>query len=191
MIKPVLLSLGVVAVLSGCHKQDAAADPTATRAPEAAASTASPAATPAVGAGPEIAPAVSPAPPAPAVLDSQSGPEGTTWDLTKVAVVGDIMTVQFNVKPAPGRSIFVTGLKIDQVAVIDDATAQRYSVLKDETGRPLATPLQSSGETLRLSSTSEQPVVVWLKFPALPPEAKSISITIPEVGPFDGIAIQR
>ena len=126
------------------------------------------------------------------MLDAQPGPKGTTWELTKVATVGQIMTVQFNVQPQAGGTIFISGLPIDDVAVIDDATLQRYGVLKDDSGRPLASPLQSEGKTLRLdSSKSGQSVVVWLKFPALPADSKTISITIPEVAPFDGIQVIR
>ena len=183
-----VLSLSLLAIV-GCQNKEAPAAATDAPAPEAAATQRAEAA-PATG--PEITPANPPAEPAAAVLDAQPGPKGTTWELTKVATVGQIMTVQFNVQPQAGGTIFITGLPIDDVAVIDDATSQRYGVLKDDNGRPLASPLQSEGKTLRLdSSKSGQSVVVWLKFPALPADSKTISITIPEVAPFDGIQVIR
>lgn len=142
--------------------------------------------------GPEVVPAARPpAPPAATVLDSQLGPAGTTWELTKVAVVGQIMTVQFTVRSPQGKSSFETGQKIDDVSVIDDTTSQRYTVLKDDSGRPMASPLNSSGVALSIQAVRDQPVAVWLKFPAVPATSSTVSITVPKVGSFDGIQVQR
>ncbi len=123
---------------------------------------------------------------------SQPGPDATQWDLTRLSVVGQLVTVQFLVKPAVGGYINIMGQRMGEVSLVDDTTSQRYTVLKDDASKYMAAPLANDGNTLRLSSsTKDAPVVVWFKFPAPPPESKTVSITIPGVGPFDGVVVNR
>ena len=96
MIRPLVLSLSLLAIV-GCQNKEAPAAATDATAPEAAATQTAEAA-PATG--PEITPANPPAEPAAAVLDAQPGPKGSTWELTKVATVGQIMTRQVRVASA-------------------------------------------------------------------------------------------
>ncbi|MGO1070193.1 hypothetical protein [Lysobacter sp. CA199] len=129
--------------------------------------------------------------PASAPIASQPGPQGSQWDLTKAAVTGNLLTVQFLVKPAADQTLFFANQKVEDVSVVDDTTSQRYSVLKDDTGKPMASPVASTGRVLRLEISRGSQAVVWLKFPAPPAGSATVSINIPEVGPFDGVAVQR
>lgn len=128
---------------------------------------------------------------APAPIASQPGPQGSQWDLTKTAVTGNLLTVQFLVKPAADKNLFFIDQKIEDVSVVDDATSQRYSVLKDDTGKPMASPVAPTGRVLRLDIARGSQVVVWFKFPAPPASSATVSINIPDVGPFDGVTVQR
>ena len=85
--------------------------------------------------------------------------------------------------------------EIDQISVIDEATAKKYSVLKDQSGNYMASPLRTDqGKQLiniNIPSFKDTPVAVWFKFPAPPVDTKTISITIPEVGSYTGIPVYR
>ena len=144
-----------------------------------------------VPAAPAASAPVSEAPAAAEVIISQPGPNGTTWNLTRVAVTGRLMTVQFQVKPAAGKSMLLTSQRMTEINLVDDATSQRYSVLKDDTGKYMASPLTSKGDDLRVDSGVDKSAVVWFKFPAPPEGSTSVSINIPEVGPFDGVTVKR
>lgn len=164
--------------LAACQKQAAAPvanDVATTSSSPAPASTPEPTGTPA-------------APPAQLpVIASQPGPKGSTFTLNKMQVVGNVMTVQLTATDGSCCSY----LKLDEIAVIDDASTRRIAVLKDDTGRWMAAPLTTDGKELRVFDNSGKPQIVWLKFPAPPPESKTMSLTIPQVGPFDGVPIQR
>ncbi len=182
--KILFLAVASVALIGGCKKNEPsneAAMPAAA-APAAAAPTIEPA-----------APAPAPAPTAAnTVIASQSGIAGSTWDLTRAQVTGNILTLQFTVTPQADKSLFeYSRIKVEQIALIDDTTAQRYSVLKDDTGRPMVSPIEDGGDTLKIGIGANSTGVVWLKFPAPPATSQTVSITIPEVGPFDGIKVSR
>lgn len=155
-----------------------------------------PAAPPAASPTPETAnPTIAQPAPTPASastpIASQPGPQGSQWDLTKAAVTGNLLTVQFAVKPAADKNLFFIDQKIEDISVVDDTTSQRYSILKDDTGKPMASPVASTGRVLHLNIGRGSQGVVWLKFPAPPPSSATVSINIPEVGPFDGVTVQR
>jgi hypothetical protein len=79
---------------------------------------------------------------------------------------------------------------VDQVGVIDNTTSQRLGVLKDGTGRWQAAPLNSSSDDINFY-LSDQAMVVWFKFPAPPATSPTISLNVPDVGPFDGVPVTR
>ncbi|AMJ56095.1 MULTISPECIES: hypothetical protein [Stenotrophomonas] len=179
MYQPKLLSIIVcaAALLSACKKEQPA--PTAVATPTTA---------------PTVVPAAAP-PATPAestIIASQPGYGGSNWALNRAQVTGNILTLQFTVSPPTDKSLFdYSRFKIDQIALIDDTSAQRYSVLKDDTGRPMASPIDDKAEALRIAIAANSSGVVWLKFPAPPVTSQSVSITLPEVGPFDGIKVSR
>lgn len=129
-----------------------------------------------------------PAPTIP-VITTQPGPDGSTVELNKVAVTGEVLTVQVTVKPAVNEGVSLY-MKSDEVSVIDDATSQRYSLLKDNAGKAMASPISSSdrigGYTGKGKST-----VYWFKFPAPPAGSATVSINLPDVAPFDGMTVTR
>ena len=94
---------------------------------------------------PAAAPSPVPVAVAPAAaLQTQPGPKGNSVALNKVAVTGDILTVSMTFS---GGECCVH-MPIDQVSVIDDATSQRISVLKDNAGQRMAAPLEYGGKSV-------------------------------------------
>ncbi|WCT73194.1 hypothetical protein PQ455_16470 [Sphingomonas naphthae] len=137
----------------------------------------------------EVTPAPAPAPAiAQAAIQTQPGPDGSTVTLNKVAVTGDVMTVQLTYQGASG--LHTQYMKLDEVSLVDDATAQRISVLKDNGGKWLAAPLATGGDGLTIRIT-DTPTIVWFKFPAPPATSKTVSLNLPEAAPFDGVPVTR
>jgi len=128
------------------------------------------------------------APPAPvqAAIQSQPGPGGSQVDLLKVAVTGDILTV--TLRCSSDERINTESFKVTDISVIDDATSQRIGVLKDNAGNWMASNV--SGSSMMVGCESK-PGVLWAKFPAPPPTSQTVSITLPQVAPFDGVPVTR
>lgn len=124
--------------------------------------------------------------PAQAAIQSQPGPAGSQVDLLKVAVTGDILTV--TMRCSSDEKINSESFDVQKISVIDDATAQRIGVLKDNAGNWLASNV--NGNFLG-TSCETKPGVIWAKFPAPPATSRTVSINLPEVAPFDGVPVTR
>ncbi len=136
----------------------------------------------------EVEPAPAPvAPPPPVAIQTQPGPKGAQVSLNKVSVTGDIMTV--SVSYSGGECCVYT--PVDKVSAIDDTSSQRLGVLKDNAGNWMAAPLYSNNTEIRVEGNQDNPAQVWFKFPAPPATSKTVSITIPEVAPFDAVPVTR
>lgn len=174
------LAIGAVAcglALTACERVQPTSEPTAT-------------ATTGAVVRDVTAPAATPTPtPAPvqAAIQTQPGPKGSQVALNKVAVTGDILTVQLTYNG--GTDWQTPDLK--DVSVIDDATAQRIGVLKDGEGNYLASPINGGVKSVLGFKLGAGPQIVWFKFPAPPATSKTISINVPDVVPFDGVPVTR
>lgn len=124
--------------------------------------------------------------PAQAAIQSQPGPDGAQVDLLKVAVTGDILTV--TLRCSSNEKINSQSFDVEKISVIDDSTSQRLSVLKDDKADWMASNV--SGNFLR-TQCEVKPGIFWLKFPAPPMTSPTVSINLPEVGPFDGVPVTR
>ncbi len=131
-------------------------------------------------------PAAPPAPAALAVIQTQPGPGGAQVALNKVAVTGDVLTVQLTYTGEGGTH----SIDLDQISVIDDATSQQLGILKDNQGKWLAAPIGSSADRASIN-LYESPAILWFKLPAPPATSRTVSINIPEVAPFDGVPVTR
>lgn len=181
MSKPLLLAATAMATLSACNVRE---DDAAANAANPTVVTTAPAETaePATATSVPIAPPIT----VPAI-QTQPGPKGNTVALNKVAVTGNILTVSMTYS---GGSDCCVHIPIDDVSIIDDATSQRISVLKDGTGKYMAAPLESGGRNVGPDS-HRSASVVWFKFPAPPATSKTVSIAIPDVAPFDAVPVTR
>lgn len=122
------------------------------------------------------------------VIQSQPGPDGSQVDLLKVAVTGDILTV--TMRCSSDKSVNSESFRVADISVIDDATSQRISVLKDNQGKPMVSDPNPDGAYMG-ADCETRPGVIWAKFPAPPATSKTVSINFPEVAPFDGVTVTR
>lgn len=137
-------------------------------------------------------PPPTPAPPPVAALRTGSGPKGSQVSLVRAQVTGNVLTVELSWRtPDQGAGLDVYYFNVDQVSVIDDATSQRYGVLKDDSEAWMASPLNTDGRQVRVQTDDGKPTVVWFKLPAPPATSQTVSINIPTVSPFDGVPVQR
>lgn len=105
----------------------------------------------------------------------------------KAKVTGNVLTVELSYRtPDQGTGWQSYYFDVNEVSVIDDATSQRYGVLKDNAEAWMASPLDNDGKRIRVQTNDGKPSVVWFKFPAPPATSQTVSINIPEVSPFDG-----
>jgi hypothetical protein len=125
-------------------------------------------------------------------IATRQGPNGLEVDLTRVGFAGDLMTVELRYRNPTAKEIWLDIFSLEQVSFIDDATSKRYSVVKDQSGQYIASPLYGSQGSINPHYVKEMGYsIVWFKFPAPPTTTQTISINIPNVSPFDGIRIQR
>jgi len=135
----------------------------------------------------ELAPTPTAAPPVQqAVIQTQPGPRGSQVALNKVAVTGDVLTVQMTYTRGEGLET----IDLDEISVIEDASARQLGILQDDAGEWLAAPKNSSGNSLFLNMRRD-PVIVWFKTPAPAPDAQTVSINVPGSVPFDGVPVTR
>lgn len=127
-----------------------------------------------------------------AVIQSQPGPDGSQVDLIKVAVTGDILTV--TMRCSSERSYNTESFKISNISVVEDATAQRLSVLRDNAGAAMVSNyVRGAGpeHDSMQGDCGSRPGVIWAKFPAPAASSPTVSINFPGVAPFDGIPVAR
>ncbi len=137
-------------------------------------------------------PAPAPTPAPVTAIRTGSGPKGSQVSLVRAQVTGNVLTVELSWRtPDQGAGFDVYYFDIDEVSVIDDATSQRYGVLKDSASAWMASPLNTDGRQVRIQTDDGRPSVVWFKFPAPPATAQTVSINVPTVSPFDGVPVQR
>lgn len=131
------------------------------------------------------------------VIQTKAGPGGLRVDLTKANIVGKVLTVELNFTPTikhdngNGYKTALIQIPVDDVNYIDDNTAKKYTVLKDQDGKYMASPIESSGKINTVSDGNGAPVNVSFRFPAPPDDTKTVSISIPGTQSFDGVTITR
>lgn len=112
-----------------------------------------------------------------------------TLKVTKVSVVGSILNVELILDNTEDKSININ-FPPSNIYYIDDATAKKNSLLKDDAGRFMITPTKSEGQRLWYLG-SDKIVLISLKFAVPAPESKTISLTLGDYGSFDALPITR
>ena len=137
------------------------------------------------------APTAAPAAAAGAVLAS----EETNWpgivaEVTEFRRRGNTLTAKVRFRNAGGSGNQEPDVQFDEVYLMDAANARKYEVLRDEKGTAIA--LNRQGYSKRWYATIEpgQQQTIWIKFPAPPPEVRTITLQLPNTPPFEELAIQ-
>jgi len=153
------------------------------------AATAAPATSTAAPATSASAPAA-PAPAAAAALASQqTNWPGVVADVTEFRRKGSTLTAkvvlrnQGNVEAEPN-------IHYNEVYVMDAGAGKKYEVLKDEKGSYIAALRPGYRDQWFQGLQPGGTYTIWMKFPAPPPDVKTVTLQIPGAPPFEDLAIQ-
>ena len=190
-----ILGCTVLLVIAGACQKPADEAAPATEAPTAgsAPATSSASSTPSEETPTAPAPAATAAPAAPAaesVLASQeTNWHGVVAEVTEFRRKGNTLTAKIRLRNQGGTDAQAE-IKYDEVYLMDLAAGKKYKVLEDEGGSFIAA-LRSGWKDRWYDTLSPgQSQVLWMKFPAPPPEVKSVTLQVPSTPPFEDLAIQ-
>ena len=124
------------------------------------------------------------------VLPTPAGSHNTNWpgivaDVSEFRRRGQVLTAVVRLRNQ-STAVAVMELSFDQVYVIDEATGKKYEVLKDEKDAYIA----SAPRFITQGLLRNQEMLVWMKFPALPPETHTATLVVPQMAPFEDLPIQ-
>ena len=197
MTRKIFLALSAVLLLAAaCQKQEPAAS-TETTPP---ASIAAPAATPPVQTAPpagapagagstatSTAPAAAPA--AASLASQETNWSGISADVTEFKRKGNTLTAKVVLRNHAGASI-QPEINYKEVYLMDLGAGKKYEVLKDEKGAYIAALRSGWGDRWYENLEPGQSFTLWMKFPAPPPDVKSVTLQVPGVPPFEDLPIQ-
>jgi hypothetical protein len=116
-----------------------------------------------------------------AALASREG-----YDVTEFRRKGSVLTLQMRYRNQ-GSSTTLLSWRMGEVYVLDESGAKKYEVLKDEKGNYIATTI---GNFNPIAVGRGESAVLWAKFPAPPPDVKTVTLHVPGLAPFDDLQIQ-
>ena len=187
-MKRLLLLVSITLVL-GCNKA-----PQQTSTTTAASTTTQSASVPAPVPAPVSTTGAAPAPasmtPSAGTLASQeTNWKGVLAEVTEFRRKGNTVTAKIRLTNRGSEDPQVE-IKYEAVYLIDTGAGKKYNVLRDEKGEYIAAtnPGWADRWYTRLKQTEAQ--VIWMKFPAPPAEAKAITLQLPNMPPFEDVAIQ-
>jgi hypothetical protein len=137
---------------------------------------------------PGAAPAPAAAPAAPVATQTSNWP-GVVADVMEFRRKGSTLSVrvvlrnQGNVESQPD-------ITYNEVYVMDLGAGKKYEVLKDEKGTYIAALRSGYGNRWFQSLAPGASYTIWMKFPAPPPEVKSVTLQLPGMPPFEDLPIQ-
>lgn len=148
-------------------------------------------------AAPEAAPpAAAPAPMAPSapaaavVLASQeTNWSGVVAEVTEFLRKGNTLTAKVRLRNTAGADVR-SEIKFDEVYLMDAGNARKYEALRDEQGRYIASLRSGWNDRWYDDLAPGQQHLLWMKFPAPPPEVTAITLQLPGMPPFEDLAIQ-
>jgi hypothetical protein len=156
------------------------------------------------GAGPATAPpAASPAAAEPAAPATSAGvpaqesvlaSQETNWagivaEVTEFRRKGNTLTARVRLRNQGGAPA-QPEVKYDEVYLMDLAAGKKYQVLQDEAGSYIAALRSGWKDRWYGELAPGQGQLLWMKFPAPPPEVRSVTLQVPGVPPFEDLPIQ-
>lgn len=175
------------------------------REPEGQPEAAPSAATPAPGAPPATTTAAPPAAspetsqpfPAPAPASAPTAAlasQPTNWpgiiaDVTEFRRKGSTLTVKLVLRNQ-GTAEAEPDVHYNEVYVMDAAAGKKYEILQDEKGHYIAALRSGWNNRWYEKLAPGATYTLWMKFPAPPPETRTVTLQIPGVPPFEDLPIQ-
>lgn len=133
--------------------------------------------------------AAAPAPSGTSLASQETNWPGVTAEVSEFRRKGNTLTAKVRlVNKRADRS--EPEIHWKEVALIDTAGGKKYEVLKDEKGAFLASTQQGWTDRWHEWIDGNSSQIVWMKFPAPPPEVKTITLQMPKMPPFDDLTIQ-
>ena len=78
----------------------------------------------------------------------------------------------------------------DELYVMDLGAGKKYEVLMDEKGNYIATLRSGYRDQWFQKLKPGETYTIWMKFPAPPPDVKTVTLQVPGMPPFEDLAIQ-
>jgi hypothetical protein len=125
----------------------------------------------------------------PAPLASQpTNWQGITADITEFKRKGNTLTVRVRLHN-DGTKDATGAVNYEKCYLLDAGAGKKYEVLTDNDKNSIAATNYGNREW-RESIKAGQSQTIWMKFPAPPATAKSVTLNIENIPPFDDLAIQ-
>ena len=161
---------------------------TSTTATQASATTAAPAVTATVTTA-TTTQSSAPMPTGTSLASQQTNWPGITAEVTEFRRKGNTLTAKVRLVNK-GAERTDPEIFWKDVALIDTSGGKKYEVLKDEKGTYLAATRQGYNDRWSERIEPNESQIIWMKFPAPPPEVKTIALQLPKMPPFDDLTIQ-
>lgn len=145
-----------------------------------------------------VAGLLAPAVPAQAAPAEPLASAPTNWDGVEISLMalerkGNVLTVKWAVTNGDERSSVRFGLTSKATSyLVDEENGTKYYVLTDQDGNALASEhAYIDGNTWGISDTLEAGATAryWAKFPAPPPEVKTLTVMFDQTEPFEEVPI--
>jgi hypothetical protein len=203
---PVAIAIALALIAVACKKEEKQGDLASNTqtAPAPAPSEQATAAPTTAAAAPAAAPAAQPArdstvPSAPqggavagstaALASQETNWSGVTADVTEFRRKGNTLTAKIRLRNQ-GSKESQAEIHYNESYVMDAAAGKKYEVLKDENGAYIAALRSGWKDRWYEELKPGESQSVWMKFPAPPPDVKSVTLQIPGVTPFEDLSIQ-
>lgn len=187
--RPVIIALFVMLLMFCKAKTESVTSSTQSAATtQSTATTAPPPATTTTAAATATT-AASPAPAAGVIATQDTNYPGLTAEVTEFRRKGNTLTAKVRLTNKSDKNVSPE-IRYNAVYLIDTAGGKKYQTLKDETGTYIAALSSGSSEHFWEDVKAGESKTIWMKFPAPPPEVKTITLQLPNMPPFDDLTIQ-
>lgn len=115
--------------------------------------------------------------------------KGITAAITEFRRKGNTLTAKIRLTNT-GSTASEPDIHYNENYLIDTAAGKKYEVLKDEKSTYIAGLRSGWSNRWYENIPPGESRVIWMKFPAPPPEVKTITLQIQGIPPFEDVAIQ-
>jgi hypothetical protein len=118
--------------------------------------------------------------------------EGVNADLISVEIRNDVLTLKFKAKNT-GSNRQTWNFNYDNCYIMDESNQKKYFPLKDSDGNYIAGPVydKDRGGRFWYDILPGKVMGFWIKFPVPAANPKSITISIPDITPFEDVKLGR